>query len=100
MSGCLTAHDALSNAVPMVTLPLEHVRGRYTLGMYEQMVINDLIATNPADYVALVLRLLTDEKYWREQHEKIRYTYDMNLHRNSFVADEWLGFIRKIVNAK
>jgi hypothetical protein len=35
--GCLTTHDALSNAVPSVTLPLEHVRGRYTLSMYAQI---------------------------------------------------------------
>ena len=24
--GCLTSHDAMSNGIPMVTLPLEHVR--------------------------------------------------------------------------
>lgn len=94
--GCLTAHDALSNGIPMVTLPLEHVRGRYALGMYHQMGIEELVAHSPAEYIALTIRLLTDENYRSEQHEKIKHHYTHDFHKNLLVADEWLGFIQQL----
>ena len=81
----------------MVTLPLEHVRGRYALGMYRQMGITSLIAHSPAEYIAIAVKLLTDEAYRKEQYEKILHHYAHDFHKNSLVADEWLGFIQKII---
>jgi hypothetical protein len=81
----------------MVTLPLEHVRGRYTLGMYRQMGLADLIATDAKHYVDLVKRLLLDDDFHRSQVELIASHYG-NLHRNQAVADEWLNFIFRLVD--
>ena len=93
--GCLTSHDALSNAIPMVTLPLEHVRGRYTLGMYKQMGHHELVAYNESHYTDIAIRLLDDAAYYRDQVLKIREAWK-SLNRNKDVALEWLQFMRKV----
>mgnify|MGYP003386909262 CR=1 FL=1 len=92
--GCLTTHDALSNGIPMVTYPLEHVRGRYTLGLYTQMQHVDLIASNPSHYVALVLELYTNHTFYKNQQMKIKMKYRTMI-RNRGVAREWLQFLIK-----
>lgn len=93
--GCLTAHDALSNGIPMVTMPLEHVRGRYTYGMYHQMSHTDLIANSKAEYVSLALRLLHDPEFRNTQSIAIMHKFSNNIHKNHMVAQEWLTFIFK-----
>jgi hypothetical protein len=35
--GCLTALEALSHGVPIITLPAPYLRGRFTAALYEQM---------------------------------------------------------------
>ena len=93
--GCLTTHDSLSNGVPLVTLPPEHVRGRYSLGMYNQINHMDLVAHNTSHYVSIASRLLNDISYWRKQTTDLRYKWkDMN--HNKKVATEWLQFMRKV----
>eukprot|EP01034_Spumella_vulgaris_P025745 gene25745-32234_t len=70
--GCLTAHDALFNGVPLVTLPAEEfVRGRYALALYEQMEHTSLIAQNSTQYVELAVRLLRDVDFYTQQSEQI-----------------------------
>lgn len=93
--GCLTTHDALSNGIPMVTLPLEHVRGRYTYGMYHQMGHTDLIAGSVAEYVALALRLFRDPGFRHSQSADISRKFSNEIHKNHLVAQEWLTFIYK-----
>ena len=95
-TGCLTSHDAMSNNVPVVTLPLEHVRGRYTLGMYRQMGLNELIARTPREYISLSNRLLSDPDFHSEMTAKVEEGYTKELHKNHLVADEWLGFVRRL----
>jgi len=98
--GCLTTHDAFSSGIPMVTLPSEHVQGRYTLGMYHQMGLKDLVAQNITHYINLTMRLLQDKKFHREQSDKISHHYVNDLHKNSLVADEWLGIISRIIKSE
>jgi len=93
--GCLTTHDALSNRVPMVTLPLEHVRGRYSFGMYSQMGHMDLVASNQSHYEALAIRLLTDNVFRKEQIELIDDAYQHRFHKNRPLAREWVDFFRR-----
>jgi len=96
--GCLTTHDALSNSVPMVTLPLEHVRGRYSLGMYEQMQHLDLVAHNESHYVDLAVRLLTDDGFQKQQSAAIDLAYNTRYHRNDRVAEEWVEFFHRALS--
>lgn len=93
--GCLTAHDALSNGIPMVTLPLEHVRGRYTYGMYHQMAHTGLIAHTREEYISLTLRLLHQPDFRNAHSAAILHKFSHVLHKNHLVAQEWVTFIFK-----
>lgn len=93
--GCLTTHDALSNGVPMVTLPLEHVRGRYSYGMYSQMGHDGLVASSTEEYVTLALRLFHDVAFRDAHAAAIRRKFGEDIHKNHLVAQEWLTFIFK-----
>lgn len=93
--GCLTIHDALSNSIPVVTLPMEYVRGRYAYGMYKQMQHYDLIATDIQHYAEIALQLMVNETF-RTRQSTIIYqrfhesnTSNIRLKRNKDVAKEW-----------
>jgi CRISPR-associated protein Csy1 len=64
-SGGNTSLDALSAALPVVTLPGRFMRGRQTCGMLRLMGIDDLIARDEDDYVRIAARL-AGEPAWRE----------------------------------
>jgi len=93
--GCLTAHDAMSNGIPMVTLPLEHVRGRYAYGMYRQMEFLDLVANTTEQYADLAVRLLTYPTYRSKQSRIVLQNFGNRLHRNELVSAEWASFFKK-----
>lgn len=76
----------------MVTLPLEHVRGRYTLSMYTQMNHLDLVADNISHYSQLVVHLLANKTYRNLQSEMIETKFYHSIHRNNLVASEWMNF--------
>jgi predicted O-linked N-acetylglucosamine transferase (SPINDLY family) len=97
--GCLTTHDALANAIPMVTLPLEHVRGRYTHAMYLQMGVQGLVANSMAEYIEIALRLFRDKPYRDAKSNEIEVAYYQRFNKNEMVAQEWLGLIKKLILA-
>jgi len=70
-SASLTGFDAFSFGVPIVTLPGVYNVERYAQGLYRQMGIEELTATNVEEYVALAVRLGTDSDYRRHWHEEI-----------------------------
>jgi predicted O-linked N-acetylglucosamine transferase (SPINDLY family) len=59
-SGGNTSLEAFSVGTPIVTWPGEFMRGRHTYGFYRLMDLDDCVARDPADYVAIALRLGTD----------------------------------------
>ena len=98
--GCLTSHDALSNSIPMVTLPSDYVRGRYTYAMYHQMNHTDLIAHNISHYVDLVIQLLTNDSFYETQISLIQLKYKENFHKNHLVAHEWIKLMYLLISRK
>ena len=64
--GGVTSLEALAFGTPVVTLPGEALRGRLTFAFYQQMGILDCVATSPAHYVELALRLANDPA-WRAE---------------------------------
>jgi len=95
--GCLTTHEALSEGIPMVTLPMQSMGGRYAAAMYEQMGIGDiLVAQNATEYVELALQILKNATFHRLMSTSIREAYDTSLKQNEKVAYEWAGFIRRL----
>lgn len=63
-SGGNTTLDAISCHLPIVTCPGELMRGRHTYGFLQAMGVTDTIAADPAQYIALAIRLATDLQ-WR-----------------------------------
>jgi tetratricopeptide (TPR) repeat protein len=58
--GGLTSLDGFSLNRPIVTLPGEFLRGRFTYGFYQRMGILDCIADSPETYVEIAVRIATD----------------------------------------
>ena len=61
----------MANGVPMVTRPMEHVRGRYAAGMYNQMGPVDLVTYTSDKFVDAAARLLTDTDYYEAQAHSV-----------------------------
>jgi len=55
--------EALSQGIPVVTLPAPFVRGRFTLGHYRQIGIDSCIASTPEEYVDIALRLAREPEF-------------------------------------
>jgi protein O-GlcNAc transferase len=61
-SGGNTSLDAFSQALPVITLPGEFMRGRQTLGMYRQLNIESPIASCVDTYINEAVALARDSK--------------------------------------
>jgi predicted O-linked N-acetylglucosamine transferase (SPINDLY family) len=75
--GGLTSFDGLSLNKPIVTLPGQFVRGRYTFGFYRTMGITECIAGTAEEYVERAVRLGTDRDWRMHVGERIRDTSDV-----------------------
>ena len=56
-SGSNTAYDAFVVATPVVTLPGEMPRSRYSAALYDSVGIGECTAASPEQYVAIAVRL-------------------------------------------
>jgi protein O-GlcNAc transferase len=70
--GANTAYDAFAAATPYVTLPTAFHRGRYGLAAYQQIGIEDGIATDAADYVEKAVRIANDTAYRQNLSDRIK----------------------------
>ncbi len=61
--GVNSTYDGLSYGKAIVTLPSGFHRGRYTLGCYRKLQLNDCVASSAEDYVRLAVRLATEPDY-------------------------------------
>ena len=69
--GALTTYDAFSLNKVIVTWPGRFARGRYTLGCYRKMGIDDWIAGDSEQYVDLAVRVGTDHRLRVEEERRI-----------------------------
>lgn len=60
-SGGNTTHEAIGAGLPVVTLPGEFARGRVSAGMLRMIGVEDGIARDVDDYIAIAVRLGQDE---------------------------------------
>ena len=65
--GCLTSQEGLSNGKIVVTRPSSYVRGRFTLGLYEQMGAVSAVAGSGEEFVDLAVRAATNEDGFGDQ---------------------------------
>ena len=85
--GGLTSFDGLSLNKPIVTLPGQFLRGRFTAGFYRTMGVEVCIAADPDDYVARAVRLGSDSEWRRHVVERIRQTSDALFESPNAVAE-------------
>lgn len=72
-------------------------RGRYSLGLYQQMGHMDLVAQSAAHYTSIAVRLLRDSEYRENQSKSISTKFRDRVHMNYDVALEWAQFIKTAV---
>ena len=66
--------------VPVITLPAQFFRGRFTLGRYRQMAMHECVADYVGAYVALVNRLVHDRDYRQHVVAKLNSSSDALFH--------------------
>jgi protein O-GlcNAc transferase len=64
-SGCNSALECLSQALPIVTLEAATMRGRHSAAILRMMDVRDTIASSVDDYVAIATRLGQDVQFRR-----------------------------------
>jgi protein O-GlcNAc transferase len=69
--GGLTTYEMLALGKPIVTLPGESMRGRFTLGCYRKMGVMDCVVESRRAYIALAVKLATDVDYRHSVQTKI-----------------------------
>ena len=62
-SGYNTAVQAIECGLPVVTREGQFLRGRLASGVLRRMELKELIAETKADYVNLIVKLLSDHRY-------------------------------------
>jgi protein O-GlcNAc transferase len=63
--------EAFSFGVPVVTLPTEFLRGRITQAFCRRLGVDECIARNLADYIAIATRLGTNPEFRHQLRNKI-----------------------------
>ena len=76
---------------PIVTWPQDLVRGRLTAGLYKQMGLSDLIATDANSYLRLALKLAQDADFKRRMQDDIK-TSAHKLYERFEVIEEMEAF--------
>jgi len=83
--------------IPNVLYPC-FCRGRFTLGLYNNMNMTALVAHNGTHFNSIVLSLLFDEAFWHAQAVQIRHNFAQLVSTNNAkVAQEWAEFFVRAV---
>lgn len=93
----LMGFDALGADLPIVTLPGTYKVERYALGFYRQLHWPEAVTGSPAEYVALAVKLGTDEAF--RNHFRTRITAGKDcLFDNQQAVREYERFFHNIVH--
>ncbi len=66
--GANSCYDAFAMGTPIITLPFDYHRSRYTTSAYQQMGITDLIALNEKVYIQKAVAVAND----KSKHEELK----------------------------
>lgn len=95
-SGGNTSFESFALAQPIVTLDGDFMRGRVTAGMYRMMEIDGCTAGTLDEYVAIALKLGTDENYRDGVRSQIIARQDRLFDRKEAAA-EFIKFFNTVV---
>ena len=99
-SASLTGYDALGLGVPIVTLPGAQMVQRYAHGLYTQMGVSNLIASDLHEYVELAVRLGRDDDFRRSTREEILNRCDCLFEAGTVVPEYERFFVRAANRAR
>lgn len=85
-SGGNTSLDALACGLPVVTLPGAYMRGRQSAAMLRLLGVDELIARDRADYLAITSRLVEDGQWRGDMRMRIRAAQPRLFERNDALA--------------
>ena len=71
-SGGKTSLEAITLHKPIVTLPGEFMRGRYTYGILKMLNLEEMIASSKREYVEIAIKLATDNNFKNMVINKIK----------------------------
>jgi predicted O-linked N-acetylglucosamine transferase (SPINDLY family) len=95
-SGGMTTYQALAAVTPVVTLPGDFMRGRYSLGLYRQMQMTDCVADSAEEYVEITKRLCTDSSFAESTRDQIKAGHEL-IFDNRKAIDRHAKFFEKVM---
>lgn len=97
--GCNTSLEAFYYGVPVVTLPSNFIRGRFTKGFYDKMGISDLVVSNKKQFVEKAFQVANDKQYRSDVLNKIAQNKD-KLFLEQKSVDDYSEMLIKISHNK
>ncbi len=95
-NGGTTSLQTFGIGTPIVTMPTELMRGRFTYGMYKKMGIDSLITTNAEDYINTAVTVANDKEFNNNLRRKILLENHILFEDNS-VVNEFEKFFKNII---
>lgn len=94
--GANTNYDAFAAGIPVVTMPTEFHRGRYTTGVYQKLNIYECIAKSKDEYIDIAVKIVTDKEFRNNISEQIINKSDKLFQDKQAVLELELCFINMI----
>lgn len=93
--GCMSSLEAFSCGLPIVTLPTELLRGRFTKAFCERLGVTECIAHDAVSYIDIAVRLANDRPY--RQHVKDSIVANQSrLFGDESAVEDWIKFLRAV----
>jgi protein O-GlcNAc transferase len=70
-AGANTTYDAVATGLPVVTMPGDFMRGRHCYAILRMLGLDELVAADKAEYVAIAARLGSDSAWRKEIREAV-----------------------------
>lgn len=86
-SGGVTTLKAIACGLPIVTCPGELMRSRHSAGILHTLGITETIATTPAEYIEIAIRLAQDSTWRYELRDRIMARHDRLYGNTACVRD-------------
>jgi protein O-GlcNAc transferase len=97
--GCTSTLEAFSFGAPVVTLPTELLRGRFTQAYCRRLGVEECIARDEEDYVEIAVRMGTDSAFRRQMSERI-IASQRQLFEDDSTVRELEAFFRTVAGGK
>lgn len=95
--GANTSYEAFALGTPIVTLPWDLQRGRFTYASYKHLEISDCIAKNEQEYIDFSIKIANNKDIKTYISNKMKERSSI-LFNNLEVVKEFENFIKKVVN--